>query len=135
MDGIFAAADFPLAPRCNDFDVWLERIGGNLEPDLIVALPGRPVGDPIGTGRFGCRAGLCGTGPMGVGDPAPAQQQVAVVERGALARGHGELRVVEGDPGARALDLHRRRGGNTRHPDPAFDHAGPDGRPARNLRR
>ncbi len=45
-----AAGQIPFAPRGDDGDVGVERIGGKLEANLIVALAGGAMGDRIGAG-------------------------------------------------------------------------------------
>src|SRR5699024_6124353 len=48
VDGVLAAVQVPLAPRGYDLDVGLERVGGKLEPHLVVALAGGAVSDSVG---------------------------------------------------------------------------------------
>ena len=48
-----AARQIPFAPRGDDFDVGVERVGGQFKADLIVALAGCTVGHGIGAGFFG----------------------------------------------------------------------------------
>ena len=45
-----ARLERPVAPRRDDLDVGVERIGGKLEADLVVALAGGAVGDRVGAG-------------------------------------------------------------------------------------
>ena len=45
-----AAGQVPFAPGGDDRDVGVQRIGGELEPDLIVALAGGAVSDCVGAG-------------------------------------------------------------------------------------
>ena len=45
-----ARLERPVAPRRDDLDVGVQRIGGQLEADLVVALAGRAVGDGVGAG-------------------------------------------------------------------------------------
>ncbi len=47
---LLARIEIPFAPRCNDLHVGHQRIGAELEADLIVALAGRTVGDRVGAG-------------------------------------------------------------------------------------
>ena len=42
-----ARGETPFAPRRDDLDVGLERVGGELEAHLIVALAGRAMGDRV----------------------------------------------------------------------------------------
>ena len=48
FDEVHAAREIPLAPRRDDLDVRLERIGGQFEADLVVAFAGRAVADRVG---------------------------------------------------------------------------------------
>src|SRR5665647_819318 len=50
---LLAAQQIPLAPRRNDLDVRIERIGAQLETHLVVALAGGTMGNRIGIG-FTC---------------------------------------------------------------------------------
>ena len=43
-----ARRHIPLAPRRDDLDVRFERVIGEFEPDLIIALAGRAVADGVG---------------------------------------------------------------------------------------
>jgi hypothetical protein len=45
-----AAGQVPFAPGRDDLDVGVERVGGELEADLVVALAGGAVGDGVGAG-------------------------------------------------------------------------------------
>ena len=48
-----ARLERPVAPRRDDLDVGVQRIGGQLEADLVVALAGRAVRDGVGAGFAG----------------------------------------------------------------------------------
>ena len=48
-----AAGQIPFAPRGDDLDARLQRIGGKFKAHLIVALAGSAVGDSVGTGLAG----------------------------------------------------------------------------------
>ena len=48
-----AGGEVPFAPRRDDADRRVERIGRELEADLVVALAGGAVGDGVGAGRLG----------------------------------------------------------------------------------
>ena len=50
LDQVGAGAEIPFAPRGYDLDVRIERVGGELEADLVVALARRPVRDGVRTG-------------------------------------------------------------------------------------
>ncbi len=50
LDGVLARHDVPLAPRRNDGELRRQRLVGELEADLIVALAGAAVGEPIAPG-------------------------------------------------------------------------------------
>jgi hypothetical protein len=47
---LFAGHQIPLAPRGDDLDARLQRVGTELEANLVVALAGRAMADGIGTG-------------------------------------------------------------------------------------
>jgi len=47
VDQVGAALELPLAPGGDDLDVGVQRIGRQLEADLVVALAGGAVGDCI----------------------------------------------------------------------------------------
>ena len=49
-DAVGTALQVPLAPWGDHLDVRLQGVGRQLEPHLVVALPGGPVGDRICTG-------------------------------------------------------------------------------------
>ncbi len=78
LDQRAAAGQLPLAPRGDDADVGVERIGAELEADLVVALAGGPMRDGIG-------AGLARDLDQAFGDERPgnagAEQVVAFVAR------------------------------------------------------
>ena len=46
----FAAAQVPFAPWSDDLDVWFERVGTELETNLVVAFAGGTMADGIGAG-------------------------------------------------------------------------------------
>ena len=73
-----ARGEVPFAPRRDDLDVGLERIGRELEAHLVVALAGRAVGDRVG-------ADLAGDLDEALGDQRPgdrgAEQILALVLR------------------------------------------------------
>ena len=48
-----ARFEIPFAPWRDDFDVGLERVIGELEAHLVVALAGRAMGDGIGADLLG----------------------------------------------------------------------------------
>src|SRR5690606_30001842 len=48
-----AGGEVPFAPGGDDPNRGVERIGGELEPDLVVALAGGAVGDGVGAGFVG----------------------------------------------------------------------------------
>ncbi len=50
---IGAAAEVPFPPGRDDLDIGLERVGGQLETNLVVALAGGPVRDRLSAVR--CR--------------------------------------------------------------------------------
>jgi hypothetical protein len=52
-----AAGQIPFAPRRDHLDVGVQRIGRQFEPDLVVALAGRAMGDGIGAGFARSRSG------------------------------------------------------------------------------
>ena len=78
VDEIGARLELPLAPRRDDLDRRVERVGGQLETDLVVALAGGAMGDGVGTG-------LMGDLDQALGDQRPgdrrAEQVDALVER------------------------------------------------------
>ena len=82
-DGVFAAADVPLAPRRDDRKVGRERRVGQLEADLIVALAGAAVRERIG-------ADLAGDFDLAARDERPrhrrAEEVFAVVDRAGAQR-------------------------------------------------
>ena len=85
-DERLARLEIPFAPRRDDFHVGLQRVIGELEPHLVVALAGGAVGDRIGADLFGDLDLL-------LGDQRPrdrgAEQILALVERiGAEHRKH-----------------------------------------------
>ena len=48
-----AALERPVAPGRDDLDVGVQRIGGQFEADLVIALAGRAVRDGVGAGLGG----------------------------------------------------------------------------------
>src|SRR5260370_42282370 len=46
-DGVFAGIDVPLAPGCDDLQVWRNGFGGEFETHLVVALAGATVGKAV----------------------------------------------------------------------------------------
>ena len=53
IDFVFARSDVPFPPGGNDFQLRIESLVGELEPDLIVAFPGAAVGHRIRSFLFG----------------------------------------------------------------------------------
>ena len=49
-DQLAAARQIPFAPGGDDFDVGVQRIGGQLEPHLVIAFAGGTMRHCIGTG-------------------------------------------------------------------------------------
>ena len=78
VDQVGARLELPFAPGRDDLDVGVERIGGELEAHLVVALAGGAVGDRVG-------AGLVRDLDQALGDQRPgdrgAEQVDALVER------------------------------------------------------
>ena len=78
LEQLGARGQLPLAPRRDHLDVGLQRVIGQLEADLVVALAGGAVGDGIG-------AGLQRDLDLMLGDQRPrdrgAEQVLALVER------------------------------------------------------
>jgi hypothetical protein len=52
-DQLLARAQIPFAPGRDDIDVGLQRIGGQLEADLVVALAGGAMRDRVGADLLG----------------------------------------------------------------------------------
>ena len=50
LQQLLARGEVPLAPRRDDLDVGHQRVGAELEADLVVALAGRAVRDRVGPG-------------------------------------------------------------------------------------
>ena len=78
VDQVGARLELPFAPGRDDLDVGVERIVGELEAHLVVALARRAMGDGIGAGRLGDL-------DQALGDQRPgdrgAEQIDALVER------------------------------------------------------
>jgi hypothetical protein len=78
LEQLGARGELPFAPRRDHLDVGLERIIGELEADLVVALAGGAVGDGVG-------AGLARDLDLALGDQRPgdrgAEQVLALIER------------------------------------------------------
>jgi hypothetical protein len=53
IDQVGARPKIPFAPRRDDPDIRVERIGGELEADLVIALAGGAVGNGVGAGCMG----------------------------------------------------------------------------------
>ena len=89
-DQIARALEFPLPPRRDDLDVGLERVIGQLETHLVVALAGRAMSDRIGAGQLGDL-------DLALGDQRPrdrgAEQINAFVER--IGAEHREDEVAD----------------------------------------
>ncbi len=86
LDQPRARGQVPFAPRCDHGHVGLERVVGQLEADLIVALAGRAMGHRVG-------ADLLGDFDLLLGDQRPrdrrAEQILPLVDRvGAKHRKH-----------------------------------------------
>ena len=73
-----ARGQIPFAPRRDHLDVGLQRVIGELEAHLVVALAGRAMGDRVG-------ADLAGDLDLALGDQRPrdrgAEQILALIER------------------------------------------------------
>ena len=78
VDEVGAALELPFAPGRDDLDVGIERIGGEFEAHLVIALAGGAMGDGVG-------AGLGGDLDQALGDQRPrdrgAEQIDAFIER------------------------------------------------------
>ncbi len=96
--GVLAGADLPLAPRSDDLQRWVERLVGQFEAHLVVALAGAAVGHSIGP------LGL-GHGHLPLGDERPgdrrAQQVAALVDGPGL---HHREQEVLGELVAQVFD-------------------------------
>ena len=94
-DQLLAALEAPLAPGRDDSDRGLERVVGELEAHLVVALAGRAVTDGVG-------AGLARDLDLLLGDQRPrdrgAEQVDALVER--VGAEHREHEVARRTPRA-----------------------------------
>ena len=95
VDEVGARLEVPFAPRRDDLDVRVERIGGELEAHLVVALAGGAVGDGIG-------AGLMRDLDQPLGDQRPGDRRAEQVD--ALVEGvhahHREDEVARRTPRA-----------------------------------
>ena len=108
FDEVHAAREIPLAPRGDDLDVRLHRIGGQLEADLVVALAGRAVADRVGA--FGAGDFDQALADQGTGDGG-AEQVVAFVDRVGL---HHREDEVAGELFIQVLDVAFGRSGADR---------------------
>ena len=84
IDGVFPRTDVPQPPRRNNLQMRSQRLDGQLEPDLVVALAGCAVGN-------GHRAFLFGNAGQRLGDDRPrhrgTQQVFPFVHRTGFQRG------------------------------------------------
>ncbi len=74
---LFARHQIPLAPRGDDLDARLQRVGAQLEANLVVALAGGAMGDGVGAGFIGDLDQALGDQRAGNGG---AQQVLAFVD-------------------------------------------------------
>ena len=85
-----ARGQIPFAPRRDDLDVGLQRVIGQLEADLVVALAGRAMGDRVG-------ADLARDLDLALGDQRPgdrgAEQICALVKR--VGAEHREDKIAD----------------------------------------
>ena len=85
---LLAREQIPFAPGRDDLDIRVQRIGGQLEADLVVALAGRAVRDGVGTGLGGdLDQTLADQGPR---DRGP-EQILAFVDRVGAEHGEDEI--------------------------------------------
>ena len=103
VDQVAAALEAPFAPRRDDLDRRVERVIGELEAHLVVALAGRAVRDRVGADALGDLDLL-------LGDQRPrdrgAEQILALVER---VRAEHRKDVVAHELFAQVLDENVRR--------------------------
>ncbi len=50
---LFPGSQVPFPPGGDDLDIRLERVGGQLEPHLVIALARGTVGNGVGAGSIG----------------------------------------------------------------------------------
>ena len=90
-DGVFARADFPLAPGSNNLEARIERHNGQLETHLVVAFAGGAMGNRIRTGLVGNFHQVFGNQRTGHGG---SEQVFALIDRPGFE--HGE-EIVGGE--------------------------------------
>ena len=73
IDEVGAALELPFAPGRDDLDVGIERIGGEFEAHLVIALAGGAMGDGIG-------AGLGGDLDQPLGDQGPRDRSAEQID-------------------------------------------------------
>ncbi|MNL16185.1 hypothetical protein D3C87_1372140 [compost metagenome] len=83
------APEIPFAPGCDHLDRGIERIGGQFEPDLVIALAGGAMGNGVGAGFLGDFDETLGDQRAGDGG---AEQILAFINR--IGAEHGEDEVA-----------------------------------------
>ena len=78
VEQLGARAEVPFAPRRDDLEIGVQRIGGELEADLVVALAGGAMGDGVGAGLLGDLDEVLGDHRAG---DRGAEQILALIER------------------------------------------------------